>query len=250
MSVIATYDKDSVRYVVLSRAEARNAFNMDLIHGLSDSLRQAAYDESVRCVVLKGEGPVFSAGIDLNLLHELAGAPQTLPAFRRTWIEMATLAEQMPKPVIAQLHGACLGGALEMVLACDIRIAEESTRFQLLETRNGVVPDGGGCARLPAVVGVGRAKELILACRAITGRRAEQIGLVNEAVPATDLDSAVQRFLDDLLRCKSVAVGLAKRVIDSATRPTLSAALDQELMAQELAFTSEEFLVLAREVSR
>lgn len=248
MTLVLTQDRGPVRHLVLNRPDARNAFNDDLLDETIAALRMAADDPAVRCVVWRGAGPVFSAGIDLSKLRDLAAAPHTLVPFRRKWIEMASLIEQMPKPVIAQLHGAVLGGALEMSLACDMRITTTDTTLRFMETLHGVVPDGGGCARLPALIGLGRAKEMLLASRPVSGERAEFIGLVNHAVAAEDLEQAVQALVDDLLACKPVAIGLAKRVIDHAARPGLAIALDEELIAQEACMNSEDFRSLAKDL--
>ncbi|MFZ0715226.1 enoyl-CoA hydratase/isomerase family protein [Mycobacterium sp.] len=241
--------RGSIRHLVLNRPHARNAFNWELLHALAERLRMVGDDPAVRCVVIRGAGPVFSAGIDLSILPQLASAPHTLLPFRRAWTAIGALIEQMPKPVIAQIHGAVLGGAFELILACDMRVVTDTTTMRFMETLNGVVPDAGGCARLPGIVGVGRAKELILASRPITGERAAQIGLANHAVPSADLDSTVQALVDDLLACKPVAVAMAKRVIDQAARPNLAAALDQELMAQEVCFATEDFRRLADQLT-
>lgn len=249
-TLIQADDRGAVRHLALNRPDARNAFNWDLLRGLADALRDAGDDPAIRCVVLRGAGPVFSSGIDLSMLRQLAAAPHTLLPFRRAWVEIGALIEQMPKPVIAQIHGAVLGGALELVLACDMRIVTTETTLRFMETLNGVVPDAGGCSRLPAIVGLGRAKELIMACRPVTGSRAAEIGLANHAVPAGELETAVQALADDLLACKQVAVGMAKRVLDQAARPNLSAALDQELMAQEVCFASDDFRQLAVALSK
>ena len=248
-TLIQTDDRGAVRHLVLNRPEARNAFNWDLLRALADALRVTGDDPAIRCVVLRGAGPAFSSGIDLSMLTELARAPHTLLPFRRAWVEIGALVEQMPKPVIAQIHGAVFGGALELVLACDMRIVTADTKLRFMETLKGVVPDAGGCSRLPAIVGLGRAKELIMACRPVTGARAAEIGLANYAVPADQLDCMVQALVDDLMACKPVAVGMAKRVLDQAARPNLSAALDQELMAQEVCFASDDFRQLAVQLS-
>ena len=147
----------------------------------------------------------------------------------------------MTKPVICQAHGACIGGALETALACDLRVLATDTLVGLPETRLGLIPDVGGCSRLPGVVGVGRAKELIMTGRLIAGEEAERIGLANRAVPADELDAATEALCDELLAGAPIAVGLAKRVIDSAAKPALAVTLEQEVTAQQVCASSEDF---------
>ncbi len=123
MSIVTTEDRGAARHIVLNRPEKRNAMSQELLRALADALREAAADESVHCVVLRGEGPVFSAGVDLGELMASAGKPGNLRPFRNTFLECPNLAEAMPKPVICQIHRTCVGGALEVALGCDLRIA-------------------------------------------------------------------------------------------------------------------------------
>jgi enoyl-CoA hydratase/carnithine racemase len=108
------------------------------------------------------------------------------------------------------------------------------------ETRVGLIPDVGGSSRLPAVVGLGRAKELIMTGRVIGAQDAERIGLANRVAPAGQLDAATQELVDELLACAPVAVGLAKRLMDASARPALSTTLELEIAAQELCARTED----------
>jgi enoyl-CoA hydratase/carnithine racemase len=147
----------------------------------------------------------------------------------------------MTKPTIAQIHGACIGGALELALACDLRTISDSAIVGLPETRVGLIPDVGGSSRLPALVGVGRAKELIMASKMINGTEAERIGLANRVAPAEELDAATDQLVAELLACAPIAVGLSKRVIDAAAKPALASTLEQEVAAQQLCAGSADF---------
>jgi enoyl-CoA hydratase/carnithine racemase len=111
----------------------------------------------------------------------------------------------------------------------------------LPETRIGLIPDVGGSSRLPAVVGLGRAKELILTGRFIDGTEAERIGLVNRVAPAEALEAATDQLVGELLACAPIAVGLAKRVLDAAAKPALSTTLELEVMAQQVCAASADF---------
>lgn len=233
MSIVTTEDRGAARHVVLNRAEKRNAMSQGLLRALADALRAAAADESVHCVVLRGEGPVFSAGVDLGELAESASEPGRLRPFRNTFLECPNLCEAMPKPVVCQIHKTCVGGALEVALGCDLRIASSDAQLGLPEVRFGIIPDVGGSTRLPAVVGLGRAKELIMTGRTIDAVEAERIGLVNRVVAPDDLEQATQALVDELLANSHVAVGRAKRVIDASARPALAQTLEMEVSVQE-----------------
>jgi enoyl-CoA hydratase/carnithine racemase len=241
MTLVLTEDRGPVRHVVLNRPEKRNAFNGDLVLATGEALREAAADPAVRCVVVRGEGPMFSSGMDLGSLAALAEAPENLRAFRRACVEAWNVAEEMTKPTICQIHGACIGGAMELALACDLRVVAADAVVGMPETRIGLIPDVGGSSRLPAVVGLGRAKELIMTGRLIDGAEAERIGLANRIAPADELDAACDTLVDELLACAPVAVGLAKRVMDLSARPALAATLELEVTMQERCAATADF---------
>jgi enoyl-CoA hydratase/carnithine racemase len=233
MSIVTTEDRGAVRHVVLDRPEKRNAMNQALLVELAGALRAAGDEDSVHCVVLRGAGPVFSAGVDLGELASFANEPSVLRPFRNVFLDCANLCEQMPKPVICQIHHTCVGGALEIALGCDLRVAAEESRLGLPEVRFGIIPDVGGSSRLPAVVGLGRAKELIMTGATIDAAEAHRIGLVNRVVAAEELEAATQALVDELLANSHIAVGRAKRVMDASARPALAQTLEMEVSVQE-----------------
>jgi enoyl-CoA hydratase/carnithine racemase len=241
MAIVETEDRGAVRHVILNRPEKRNAFNRELVVATGEALRDAAADADVHCVVLRGEGPMFSSGMDLGSLAALAENPDTLRPFRRACLDAWNLAEEMAKPTICQIHGACIGGALELALACDLRVVAADALVGMPETRIGLIPDVGGSSRLPQVVGLGRAKELVMTGRLIGGEEAERIGLANRVAPAEELDAATQSLVDELLACAPVAVGLAKRVMDASARPALAATLELEVAMQERCARSADY---------
>lgn len=233
MPLIATENRGAVRHVILNRPDKRNAMSQALLTELAQALRAAADDPAVHCVVLRGAGPVFSAGVDLNELAAFAGQPEVLRPFRGVFLECANLCEAMPKPVICQIHHTCVGGALEVALGCDLRVASEGSQLGLPEVRFGIIPDVGGSSRLPAVVGLGRAKELIMTARMIDAAEAQRIGLINRVVPADELEEAAQGLVEELLANSPIAVGRAKRVMDASARPALAQTLELEVAVQE-----------------
>jgi enoyl-CoA hydratase/carnithine racemase len=238
MSLVSIEDRGAVRHVVLNRPEKRNAMNQELLRALGEALRQAAAEESVHCVVLRGEGPVFSAGVDLLELMSATGELGRLRAFRNVFLECANLCEEMAKPVVCQIHRTCVGGALEVALGCDLRIASSDATLGLPEVKFGIIPDVGGSTRLPAVVGLGRAKELIMTARLIDAQEAERIGLLNRVVAPEELEQATQALVEELLANSHIAVGRVKRVIDASARPALSQTLEMEVSVQEFCAAS------------
>lgn len=242
MSLIVTEDREGgVRHVVLNRPEKRNAFNHELVCATRDAVREAATAEDVRVVVLRGEGPTFSSGIDIAGVGALAGGAGSLRGFRNDWLEVTNYLEEMTKPTIAVIQGAAIGGALETAIACDFRIMASDAIAGLPETKLGLIPDVGGSSRLAALVGLGKAKEMILTSKMIGAEEAERIGLVQRVVEPGDLEEATEALVAELLACSPVAVGLAKRVIDHAAKPALANTLEHEVTAQQVCIASQDF---------
>src|SRR5215207_3323846 len=199
MAVVETEDRGAVRHVVLNRAEKRNAIDGDLVVAIGAALRDAADDPAVRVVVVRGNGPMFSSGMDFRALGALSETPEHLRAFRRESLAAWNAAEEMTKPTVCQIHGGCIGGALELALACDLRVVASNAVVGMPETRIGLIPDVGGSSRLPAVVGLGRAKELIMTGKLIGGEEAERIGLANRVAPPDELEATADALVDELL---------------------------------------------------
>jgi len=241
MSIVVTEDHGPVRHIAMNRPEKRNAMNDELIAGLAGALHSAAHDPAVQCVVVRGEGAMFSSGMDFSSLGALAGEPRRLREFRAGVLAAWNVCEEMTKPTIAQIHGACIGGAMELALACDLRTMAADAVIGMVETRVGLIPDVGGSSRLPSVIGVGRAKEMIMASKMVDGTEAERIGLVNRVAPAGELDAVTDALAAELLACAPVAVGLAKRVIDASAKPALATTLEQEVTIQQICAESADF---------
>jgi enoyl-CoA hydratase/carnithine racemase len=145
------------------------------------------------------------------------------------------------KPTIAQIHGAAIGGAMELALAADLRTIAEDAVVGLFESRIGLIPDVGGCSRLPAVVGLGVAKELIMTGKAIDGREAYRVGFANRIAPPEELDGVTEQLANELLACAPHAVGLSKRIMDTAAKPAFGETLRQEGEAQAYLAGTEDF---------
>jgi enoyl-CoA hydratase/carnithine racemase len=241
MGLVEIEDRGAVRHIVLNRPEKRNAFNGELIEAAGHAFEDAAADDSVRVVVVRGNGPMFSSGMDLGSLKDVSQSPESLREFRTPILRWWNLLEEMPKPTIAQIHGACIGGAMELALAADLRVMAQDAVAAILEVKIGLIPDVGGCSRLPAVVGVGRAKELIMTGRFLGAEEALQIGFANRTAPADELDATTQTLCEELLAAAPMAVSLAKSVIDQAAKPALEETLEREVVAQEQLAASDDF---------
>jgi enoyl-CoA hydratase/carnithine racemase len=225
----------------LDRADKRNAMDAALMKELGVALDEVGADKSIRVVVLRGRGSVFSSGIDHALLGEVFGATQQSP-FLHLHYQLQDVfhrINRLHQPVIAALHGVCVGMALELALAADIRIATDDCVMGLPEIAFGIVPDVGGTTRLVRAVGEPRARELVLTGRLVKATTAERYGLVHEVV--ADADALARRAAEvtqELAQHSGTALGLAKNLVaasaesDAATSFRLEGVVQQALFAQ------------------
>lgn len=238
---VSYQEKDGILHVKLNRPEKRNAVNQQLISEVTECFLEVATQPSVKAVLLSGEGKCFSAGTDLTSFT--AGSDQVdLRRFVRRYQKMFNEIELLEKVVIAVIHGYCFGAALELALACDMRICSEETLFNLPEVDMGIIPDGGGSQRLPRVIGLGRAKELILTGKTIDAQTAEQWGLVNKVVKLEELEATGIAWAQEVMRNGLIGVGLAKRNIDLSMGMGIYDALECTGLAQSMAFTDPSLL--------
>jgi len=238
---VAYTEKDGILHVKLNRPEKRNALSFEIIREIQQCFAEVATLPSVQVVLLSGEGKCFSGGTDLNAF-QAGGSAQDIRRGVRSFQAMFNEIELLEKPVIALIHSYCFGGALELALACDLRICTPDATFNIPEVNMGMVPDGGGSQRLPRVVGVGRAKELILTGKTINAQKAELWGLVNEIVPLEDLEKTGIAWAKEIMSNGMLGVGLAKRNVDMSYNMSIHDALECAGMAQSLAFSDPNFI--------
>lgn len=218
-----------------------NLVTHEMTEQLRDALAQLAAADDVRVVVVSGRGErAFCAGSHIGEFEGLRGrvAEGKLLLEKLVYRQLARL----PMPTIAAIEGDALGGGLELALCCDIRIASERAKLGMPEVRLAVLPGSGGTQRLPRVVGVARAKELILTGRILTAAEAERIGLVNQVVPAGEALTAADATAAEIAERGPLAVREAKRLIDAAMDMDLDAGLAAELDASERIFDTEDML--------
>jgi enoyl-CoA hydratase/carnithine racemase len=205
----------------------RNSLTMAMLAELSAHLAHAAGDRSLRAVVLTGAGDrAFCAGADLKERARMGDAE--VATFHRALRGALGAIEALPQPVVAALNGAALGGGLELALACDLRLAAEGAELGLPEVGLGIIPGGGGTQRLPRLVGVARAKELILTGRRLPAAEALAAGLVSQVVPPARLGEAALELGAQLARQAPISLRQAKRAIDQGLHLPLEEGLDLE----------------------
>ena len=241
--LITTRREDALFFVGLNRPEKRNAIHRDLLLELVDVIAAAEAERDVRAIILYGEGPVFSAGVDVAMLRgDIAGETPPRP-FRALVGDMqAALSrlEAVEKPVIAALHRYAAGLALELALACDLRVATTDCELGLPEVRLGLIPDVGGTTRLVRTVGYARAKELLMTGRMIRAEEALALGLVSEVVAPGEHLAAATRLAAVIAANAPLAVGLAKKLVDLGHGLDKHTFQQLELFAQSVLLRTED----------
>jgi methylglutaconyl-CoA hydratase len=219
---------DGVAWITLNRPAIHNAFDDLLIAELTEELARLAGDVTVRVVVLTGAGRSFSAGADLNWMRRMAshGEAENL-ADARALARLMQYLYELPKPTVARVNGAALGGGTGLVACCDVAIAGEAAMFGTTEVRLGLIPSVIG-PYVVAAVGSRWARRLVLTGERLDARRAAQIGLVHEVVPEAELDGATERVVGDLLKGGPEALAAAKDLTRHLTSEPIDGALIEQ----------------------
>jgi len=215
----------------LNRPKAMNALSKNLCANLISAIDAVKFDKSVRVLIIRSHAKgAFCAGADLKERAKMT--PAEVGPFVAKGREIIGAWANLPMPVIAAVDGVALGGGLEMALACDLRVASSDARLGLTETRLAIIPGGGGTQRLPRVVGVAKARELIYTARILKGKEALDIGLVNHCVDQNDAgDAAYLRSLalaQEILPNGPIGVAMAKMAINKGTEVDLASGLSFE----------------------
>lgn len=243
--LVRTEQRGTIFEIILNRPDKRNAINAELFAEFDTAVQQASRTEGIRTVIIRGEGKAFSSGIDVSSLLGLAQkyGPHWQTRMRSITDEfqaVLTRLERLELPTIALLHGYCFGLAMELALACDIRIAATGTKIGLPETRLGMIPDVGGTTRLVRLVGPARAKEIIFTGRQLEMDVAERWGIVNYVVAQEELMNKAEELAEEINLAAPLAVGMAKRVIDGLS--DIDRGLLLEGWAQSQLFATEDFM--------
>ena len=227
-----------VALMTLDRPEALNALNTAFMAEIAAGVDAVAAMPDVRVLVITGTGKSFIAGADIGEMLSLG--PVEMLSWVRLGSELNVKLEALAVPVIAAVNGFALGGGCELAMACDLRVASEKAKFGQPETGLGVTPGAGGTQRLPRLVGVSRAKELLFTGRIITAAEALQIGLVDRVVPPEELMDVVMDLARAIAQNAPVAVQQCKRLVNAGTQTELTTALALEQQAFCLCNATED----------
>lgn len=245
MTLVKTIHRDTIFEIILNRPDKRNALNVAIYEEFNTAVSEANKTPGIRAILIRGEGKAFSSGIDVSNLLGLSQRygdhwPQRMRSITDEFQLVLTRLERIEVPTIALLHGYCLGMAMELALACDMRIATPGTMMGLPETRLGIIPDVGGTTRLVRLVGPAKAKELIFTGRKFPAEQAEKLGIVNYVVPEEMLMTKAEELVAEISLAAPLAVGMAKRVIDGLS--DIDRGLMLEGWAQSQLMSSEDFM--------
>ena len=226
--------EDGIATITFNRPDALNALNNQTRAEFYSVMKDVAADNNIKVVILTGAGRAFVAGSDIKELK------QTTSLDAHNIHRLGMVVEKMEKPVIAAVNGFALGGGCEIVMACDIIIASDKARFGQPEINLGIIPGGGATQRLPRLVGVCKAKELILTGDIIKAEEAEKIGLVNRVVPGENLMATAKEIAKKIASKSQATVRLAKDVINKGMQTSLETGLDYEREIYSLCLTLED----------
>ena len=236
---------DGVLHIRLDRPARKNALDVAAIDRVVRALEAAAVDDALRVVVLSGTGDDFSAGADWVATNAAdAPRPRTGSIQRRTPVQahrVIALLVELQLPVVCRVQGWAAGLGCQLALAADFTVAADTSRFWEPFLRRGFSPDSGATWLLPRLVGVARAKELLLLGRELSGAAAAEWGLIHRAVPEDQLDATVDALVAELAAAPTVALGLTKRCIHRALESGLTAAMEAEANALELSSRTGDF---------
>lgn len=230
MEFIVYEQKGAVGVITISREKALNALNSKVLEELDATLDGVNLEE-VRCLILTGAGQKsFVAGADIGEMSSLTKAEGE--AFGKKGNDVFRKLETFPVPVIAAINGFALGGGCEIAMSCDIRICSDNAVFGQPEVGLGITPGFGGTQRLPRIVGLGKAKEMIYGARNIKADEAYRIGLVNNVYPIDELMAAAEKLAGIIAKNAPIAVRNCKKAINDG----MDASMDEAIVIEEKLF--------------
>ncbi len=232
--------KDGIATITLNRPEVYNALNDAITYELQDVFKTIARDSEVRVVILTGEGKAFCSGQDLKAV---SGEEKRsfLDSLHKRYNPLIMAMQTLPKPIICKLNGVAAGAGCSMVLACDMIVASEEASLIEVFINIGLVPDSGSSYFLPRAIGRAKAFELCTMGNRIKGKEAMELGLVNKAVPADQLDAAVDEYATYFANAPTKAIGLIKKMLNKSTQSSLEEMLDYEAYCQEIAGSTTDY---------
>lgn len=227
--------------ITINRPAKLNALSLDLMDELGQVLESVVRDDEISVVILTGAGKFFSVGADLDFLHSLGTPEQFRKVLKTSWHNNFDAIENMEKLFIAAINGPAMGGAVEMALACDLRVTAQSATLAMPEIAFGLIPDSGGSNRLARQIGLAQAKEFVFSGESINSHEARRLGLVNKVFPDEEFTAAVRKYAELFLDKSPTALGLGKLLMNKSLDMDTRAGLEAAGEVQSRLLDSEEY---------
>ena len=238
MDIVQVERADGIVTVTLNRPEKKNAINRPMWAAIRDTFREIASNPADRAVVLTGAAGEFCSGADITDASD--GEQMHQLNWMRHVGDTCIAVHQTPQPVIAKVVGVAAGAGLNLALGCDLIVASDDARFSEIFARRGLSIDFGGSWVLPRLVGLHKAKELVLLADVIGAAEAERIGIVNRVVPRADIDAFVDDWARRLAAGPPLALSMSKKLLNQSSSMTLAEAVEAEAQAQTVNFSSAD----------
>jgi 2-(1,2-epoxy-1,2-dihydrophenyl)acetyl-CoA isomerase len=236
---VLTVVKNGVALVTLNEPNSLNALSTAIVEGLTETFTSIKNDSTIRAVILTGNGRAFCAGGNIKGFSSVTSAAAGRKYMKEHINFLKDLA-QMEKPVIAAVNGYAVGAGFSIALACDFVIASQNSKFSLGFHKLGLVPDLGGLYHLPRIVGMARAKELAFSDRTLSSYEAKEYGICLEVVEEGQLLCRAQEIAESFASSSTIAIGLAKSLLNHSFESSLDDILREEAMVQGIAFTTTD----------
>ena len=241
--------KGNIYTITLNRPEKRNAITVEMLTGTCEMVERQVSDPDVRVIILRGEGKIFSAGVDFNslgaevgpCLGEAGAGGSALRTMIYKYQQSLNRLEAVEIPIICAMHGRVLGLGLELALACDIRLMSDNCSWGMPELKLGVIADLGGTSRLSRLLGHSRAMEIFMTGREYAARQALDWGLVNYLYTEGEHFVEAQKMAEDITTTAPLAVGVVKKIIKRGDGVDLMTQLDMEANLNSILLRTEDF---------
>ena len=241
--------KDNIYTITLNRPEKRNAINVEMLTGLCEMVENQISDPQIRAIIVKGEGKTFSAGVDFisigaevgACLGEAGAGGTSLRALIYRFQQYLNRLEAVEVPIICAMHGRVLGLAVELALACDIRLMSADCIWSMPELKMGVIADVGGTSRLSRLLGPSRAMEILMTGREYGAQQALDWGLINYHYEAEDMIGEAEKLAQDIALTAPLAAGAVKKIIKRGDGVDLMTQQDMEANYNSILLNTEDF---------
>jgi len=225
--------------ITLNRPDKRNAISVQMMDELVAAMKAAEAEPAVRGIIITGGPAFFAAGADLNEALQVRTASQGTDYFKR-WHRLNSTVEELARPVIAAIEGFCITGGLELALACDLRVAAENATFAITSSRIGTVAGAGGTQRLPRIVGISHALDILFAADPIDAAHAHRIGLINRLTPKGGALAAAKALVAVYAQRAPLSLALVKRAVHRGMQMDLASGIEFETFLVTTIYGTED----------